>query len=189
MMNVTSHYRPHYNPPYVRNAMRGRSSSKSIPPSLQSSSSSSPEEKERQAKSLPPPPPPPSTSSSMSEDASKNQSKINTSQAEKYVPLSSLQDIVDMINIVYAKTSKDLEYVVAKDMTIRKEDYERLTNGSSDGSVKKDVRVRVVYPMVKTDSSIFMRAQLVNKDTGDIQLVWMEVGNKDGVCFLNGFTS
>lgn len=185
MMNVTSHYRPHYNPPYVRNAMRKRSSS-----SRQVSGSSSQEKKEE---SQSPPSPPPT--SSISEDDSKStkrQSKLDNTYTivqEKYVPLSSLQDIIDMINIVYAETSKELKYVVASDMTIRKEDYERLANGSFDGSVEKNVRIRFVYPMVKTESSIFMRAQLVSKDTGDIQLVWMEVGNKDGTCFLKGFTS
>ena len=185
MMNVTSHYRPHYNPPYVRNAMRTRSSSKSVPSSRQTSSS--PEEKKKEDKPLPPPPPPPS---SMAEDGLDNKSKIsNALQQEEYVLLSSLQDIVDMINMVYAVTSKEMKYVVASDMTIQKEDYERLANGSSDGSVEKDVRIRFVYPMVKTDSSIFMRAQLVNKDTGDIQLVWMEVGDKGGACFFNDFTS
>ena len=177
MMNVTSHYRPHYNPPYVRNAMRRKQSKVVVRDTNRSPSV------ENDTPSI--------IQTSKEEDSTERvdvEDKSVREDKEEYVSLSSLQNIIDMVNVVYGVTRKDMEYVNASDMTIKKQDYERLLNGSSDGRVDANARVRFMYPMVKEDSSILMRAHIVNKDTGDIQLVWMKVCDESG-CLLDGFTS
>jgi hypothetical protein len=100
-----------------------------------------------------------------------------TEQITKYKNNSEI-DILSLFhisNIIYGKTLKDTPFFIADEDDDLENCFE---NRLLEEHIPTSKWIQLVYPMKKHDSNIYMKAKMVNNDSG--QLYWAWVLLKDG---------
>ena len=140
------------------------------------------------------PPPPPKESNLIGQKTEfleqtfrKHQSHIDginaqiqdvTEQITNYKKNSEMDilSLFDISNIIYGKTLKDTPFFIADE----NDDLENLFENKFLGEhIPISKWIQLVYPMKKHDSKIYMKAKMVNKDSGQLYWAWVLLKDDD----------
>lgn len=84
--------------------------------------------------------------------------------------------LFDISNIIYGKTLKDTPFFIADE----DDDLENLfANKLLEEHIPISKWIQLVYPMTKHDSKIYMKAKMVNKDSGQLYWAWVLLKDDD----------
>lgn len=100
-----------------------------------------------------------------------------------------IETLFEVTNVIYGKTLQETPFFIA--------DYDDdlntcLETKTTDEYLPEGRWLQLVYPMAKQDTKIFMKAKMVNKETGQLYWAWVllkDEHNRDKIKYIGEFAT